>query len=279
MSVGSGRSVRSGTPTHETTERRVGAGWAERTSPTLAELSSRDPIVIIPVGSVEQHGRHLPVGTDAFAAEAVARVAAERWRGDRPVLFLPTLWTGLSPHHMGLAGSITLRAETFIALVHDVCVSLLRQGVRRVLLLNGHGGNVAALDVVLTKLGEAGLEIDRVAAVTYWHLVADRAPELRESQPGGTGHAGEFETSLMLATHRQLVIADEAESHYPELPSRYLASDLFEAGRARRYIPFDRVSPTGTFGDPSLASLEKGERILEACVEELLAFLEDFSGW
>lgn len=253
--------------------------WADNTSPMLADAIARDPIVIVPVGSTEQHGHHLPVGTDAFSAETVARRAAAHWDDERPLLLLPTLWTGLSPHHMGLAGSITLTTATFIDVVVDVCASLLHHGVRRILLLNGHGGNVAALDVALARLGERGWEVPRVAALTYFHLLGARSAELRDSRTGGTGHAGEFETSLMLATHGSLVHMDEAVTCYPAHPSGYLSSDLFDRAPARRYVPFDALSPSGTLGDPSLASRDKGERIAEACGEELGAFLRDFGSW
>ena len=255
------------------------SNWWEHTSPSLGQAIGEDPIVVIPVGSIEQHGNHLPVGTDSFAADAVARRAAEGWEGKRRLFLLPTVWSGLSPHHMGLPGSITLRSETFIRVLEDITASLLHQGVRRILLLNGHGGNVSALDVALTRLGERGFETDRVAAVTYWHLVAHRAAELRESRSGGTGHAGEFETSLMLATKGEHVVLDDAVVAYPETGSSYLSTDLFEGAPARRFIPFDRVSASGTFGDPSLASREKGERILEICAQELRAFLADFADW
>jgi creatinine amidohydrolase len=252
--------------------------WADLTSPTLEGAISRDPVAVVPIGSVEQHGRHLPVGTDAFAAEAIARGAASRWTAEQPLLLLPTLWTGLSPHHMGLPGSLTLRTSTFIDVVQDVCTSLLHHGVRRIVLLNGHGGNVSALGVVLARLGEQGLPVERVAVVTYWHLVAHRTSEFRDTRHGGTGHAGEFETSLMLATHEQLV-KEGAEVCYPELPSDYLSTDLFAEGLAKRYVAFDRLSETGTLGDPSAASAEKGRRILIACSEELHAFLTDFASW
>lgn len=253
--------------------------WADLTSPVLAAAIRRDPITVVPIGSVEQHGHHLPLGTDAFAAEAVARGAASRWTGERPLLLSPTLWTGLSPHHMGLAGSITLRTSTFVDLVEDVCSSLLHHGVRRIVLLNGHGGNAAALGVLLARLGEQGLPVERVVVVTYWDLVAHRTSEFRESRHGGTGHAGEFETSLMLATHDQLVNSDAAQVCYPELPSDYLSTDLFTGGRVSRYVPFDRLSESGTLGDPSAASVEKGRRIMAACTEELHAFLTDFASW
>ncbi|HEX7003674.1 MAG TPA: creatininase family protein [Trueperaceae bacterium] len=255
------------------------SNWADNTSPSLGQAIAEDPIVVVPVGSIEQHGNHLPVGTDGFAVEAVARRAVESWQGRRKVFLLPTLWTGLSPHHMNLPGTITLRSETFISVLEDICISLLHHGVRRILLLNGHGGNISAMDVALARLGERKLETERVVALTYWHLVASRAAEMRESRVGGTGHAGEFETSLMLATQPDQVKLDEAQVAYPELPSGYLSTDLFEGAPARRYIPFDKLSSSGTFGDPSLATLEKGERILRVCSEELLAFLHDFQAW
>lgn len=253
--------------------------WAHETSPRLADTIGEDPIAMVPVGSIEQHGGHLPVGTDTFAAEAVVREAARRWDAERPLLVLPAVWTGLSPHHMGLAGSITLRSDTFLALLEDICVSLLHHGVQRIVLVNGHGGNDSAMDVVLARLGERGLPTERIAALTYWRLVAHRAAELRESGSGGTGHAGEFETSLMLATHGTSVRMEEAIVAYPKLPSAYLTTDLFESSRVRRYVPFDQVSPSGTFGDPSLADESKGQRILEVCSQELLSFLKDFSAW
>ena len=257
----------------------MGIAWTDHTSPSLARLVERDPIAILPLGSVEQHGHHLPVGTDSFAAETLARRAAERWSGEQPILVLPALWTGLSPHHMGLAGSITLRSETFVKVLEDVCASVLHHGVRRVLLLNGHGGNAAAMEVALTRLGERGLPSERVAGVSYWNLIVDRVREWRESPVGGTGHAGELETSLMLATHAHLVELDHASAYIPDLPSSYLSTDMFVGAPVRRYIAFDALSPTGTIGDPSTATRAKGERILQICVDELIDFLEDFAGW
>src|SRR4029450_7853709 len=126
----------------------------ENTSPILATAVARDPVCLLPVGSVEQHGNHIPVGCDANSAAAVAlRAAAGLETSERPVLVLPTLWYGYSPHHMPFAGTITLRSETFLSVVQDVLDSLLGQGVRRAVILNGHGGNVSSLDVGASRLG------------------------------------------------------------------------------------------------------------------------------
>src|SRR5262249_41614997 len=140
--------------------------WQENTSPALAAAVARDPIVILPVGSVEQHGKHLPVGCDANSAEAVALRAAEGLSGAaQPVLLLGPLWYGYSPHHMGFAGTVTLGSETFLSVVQDVVQSVLSQGVRRVVILNGHGGNVSSLDVVASRLGQAWHGKARIVAL------------------------------------------------------------------------------------------------------------------
>ena len=194
--------------------------WEENTSPTLAAAVARDPVVVLPVGSIEQHGNHIPVGCDANSAEAVAlRAAAGLEASERPVLVLPTLWYGYSPHHMAFAGTVTLRSETFLSVVQDVVDSVLAQGVRRAVILNGHGGNVSSLDVVASRLGHAWHGKARIVAVTYFHLAAARQDEFRESEMGGMGHACEFETSLQLAIHPELVDMKAAATCYPRPPS------------------------------------------------------------
>ena len=253
--------------------------WVENTAPDIEESIERDPVVILPVGSIEQHGKHVPVGCDAIASEVVALRAAEVLNRDPLVLVLPPLWYGYSPHHMGFSGTVTLRSETFISVLCEICRSLLEQGARRVLLLNGHGGNIGSVDVAVCRIGEDWRAPERVAAVTYWHLVAHRTAEFRESAEGGTGHAGEFETSLMLAVNEHLVRMERAVTHYPKMLSSALTTDLFGFSKVKLYNDFRDLSPTGTLGDPSLASKAKGEKILAACVEELTVFLRDFAKW
>jgi len=259
---------------------RLRLRWEENTSPTLAAAVARDPVVILPVGSIEQHGNHLPVGCDANSAEAVALRAAEGFLDvERPVLVLPALWYGYSPHHMAFAGTVTLRSETFLAVVQDVLDSVLSQGVRRVVILNGHGGNVSSLDVVASRLGQAWHGKARIVAVTYFQLAAARQDEFRESTMGGMGHACEFETSVQLALHPDQVDMSTAVPCYPRPPSPRQSTDLFGSSVVRGYHDFKDLSPTGTLGDPSLASREKGEMILGICVEELRTFLAEFATW
>jgi creatinine amidohydrolase len=254
--------------------------WEENTSLALAAAVARDPVVVLPVGSVEQHGNHLPVGCDANSAEAVALRAAEGLgNSERPILVLPTLWYGYSPHHMGFAGTVTLRSETFLAVVQDVLESVLAHGVRRAVILNGHGGNVSSLDVAASRLGHAWHGKARIVAVTYFHLAAPRQDEFRQSAMGGMGHACEFETSVQLFVHPELVDMSAAVTCYPRPPSPRQSTDLFGTSTVRSYHDFKDLSATGTLGDPSLASREKGEAILRICVEELRGFLREFADW
>jgi creatinine amidohydrolase len=196
-----------------------------------------------------------------------------------PVLVLPTISYGYSPHHMAFKGTVTLRSDTFLAVVTDVVESVLQHGARRVVMLNGHGGNVSSLDVVASRLGHAWHGRARIASVTYFRLAAARAAEFRESRHGGMGHACEFETSLQLALRPDLVDMTAATTCYPELPSSRQSTGLFGTSLVHAYHDFRDLSPSGVLGDPSLASKAKGESILRACVEELSAFLIDFASW
>lgn len=256
-----------------------GVQWQVQTRPDIAACDRERTVVVLPLGAVEQHGLHMPLGTDTMLAAAVAEGAARRLAGTVPVLLLPPPWYGYSPHHMSFPGTVTLSSATFMAMVKDIAGSVLAHGFRRLALVNGHGGNVSVLDVVASDLGHAWHRRARIAAATYFALVAHRAPEFRESAVGGMGHACEFETSLMLHLAGEAVRMERAETCYPETNSPFLATDLFGRSLARTYIDFADLSATGTFGDPGLASAEKGARIFASCVEELSRFLADFAQW
>ena len=180
---------------------------------------------------------------------------------------------------MAFKGTVTLRSETFLAVVADIAEAVLGHGCRRLILLNGHGGNVSSLDVVASRLGQAWRGRARIAAVTYFHLASGRAAEFRQSEEGGMGHACEFETSLQLTLHPELVDMAVAITCYPTLPSPRQSTDLFGTSQVRAYHDFHDLSPSGVLGDPALASAEKGETILRVCVEELTTLVQDFARW
>jgi creatinine amidohydrolase len=250
--------------------------WEELTSPQIAALDRDATVVILPIGSVEQHGHHLPLGTDTILAHEVSLAAARTAGG---VVVLPPPWYGFSAHHMRFPGSVTLRAETLMALVEDVVGSAVNHGFRRILVVNGHGGNGGAIDVLASTLGHKHYAAARIVTLTYFALARDSIATLRKSAAGGLGHACEFETSLVQHLRPDLVHIERAAGTYPDAGSRYLTTDLIGSQAVRVYHDFADLSASGTLGDPSLASPEAGRLFFDGSVEALAAFIADFRGW
>ena len=251
--------------------------WEELSVPEIDGLDRARTVVILPVGSVEQHGRHMPVGTDTILAHSVALAAAASLKGR--VAVLPPPWYGFSAHHMRFAGTVTLRAETMMALVEDIAASVVAHGFQRLLVVNGHGGNNGVVDVLASKLGHHFYGEARIAGLTYFQLARAAIAEMRQSRPGGMGHACEFETSMMQHVRPDLVAAERAAVTYPDPGSGYLTTDLLGGSAVRTYHDFGDLSESGTLGDPSLATPEKGSRFHDAVVGELVRFIEDFAQW
>jgi creatinine amidohydrolase len=251
--------------------------FEELTSPEVASLDRDRTILVLPLGSVEQHGNHMPLGTDTLLAHGVSLAAAERSQGGTVVL--PPPWYGFSAHHMRFAGSITLGAETLMAVAEDIVGSLVSHGFRRVLIVNGHGGNGGVVDLLASKLGHRHYGQARIAALTYFQLARDAIAALRRSEPGGMGHACEFETAMVQHIRPDLVKMERAMATYPDPGSPYLTTDLLGGSAIKTYLDFADLSPTGTLGDPALATPEAGERFFAAVVAELAALIEDFRTW
>jgi creatinine amidohydrolase len=239
----------------------------------VGALDRERTVVVVPTGSIEQHGPHLPLDTDSFLCANVARVAAERARQKGPVLVTPTACFGSSEHHMAFPGTVTLRPETFGQAVAEICVSLARHGLRRQVVVNGHGGNTALLAAAVQQLGfEAPIQ---VLAVDYWTLARELAAEVRESPSGGMGHACEFETSLMLylrpeSVRRELIAREIVGPRYAD--ERF---DLFESGAVTAHWKTHELTRSGVMGAPDLATEEKGRLLFEACAEGLANLIEE----
>ena len=250
--------------------------WEELTTKRIDDLDRDRTVVILPLGSVEQHGNHLPLGTDSILAHDVALATAKQ-AGDAVVL--PPPWYGFSAHHMRFPGSITLRVETLMALVEDIVGSVIAHGFGRILVVNGHGGNSGAIDVLASTLGHMHYGTARIAALTYFQLAREAIADLRLSETGGMGHAGEFETALLQHLRPELVDVKTAATCYPDPGSSYLSTDLLGASAIRTYLDFSDLSPSGTLGDPNLASPELGAKYFLAVVRQLALFLADFRQW
>ena len=242
------------------TVRQTRWGWLKTTEFDRAAVART--VVILPIGSIEQHGPHLPVEVDSLLVTEVAKRAA--LTADAPVLVLPTLWVSLAEHHMSDAGSLTLDFHTLLAFVRCVVRSLQRQGYQRVLLLNGHGGNMAALTVIVDLLG-VELAMPLVTA-TYWMVAAQEFSRLLEGQ-SNVLHACEAETSMVMHLRPELV--DAAAACTVDAP----ATGFLQAGGMHRWRSMAHWSRTGVVGTPHLASAQKGALLLDAAAKALAAHL------
>ena len=250
--------------------------WGALTRAEIAAARDAGALPILTVGSVEQHGDHLPVDTDTLSAYRITMAAAERATGIH-ALVLPPPSFGFSPHHQAWPGTITLRLSTFLALITDVAESVARAGFDRLLIVNGHGGNNGPLAAICTELVSRGL---RVAAISYF---APGEPEWAKLLPGqkrGVGHACAYETALQLAlrpTERQHI---EGRIHAlpPRLVPAYVEGEGNPlAGTGATYAALFPANDPGYYGDPAAATLATGEALLEATIAALARFLETFA--
>jgi len=246
--------------------------FSELRAPELRALAGPRTVVIVPVASIEQHGPHLPVMTDTLLASEVARRAARLAASVRPTLVTECVWSGLSEHHMSLGGTLTLDFAAFDRLIGGVVGSLSRHGFRRVLLLNGHGGNVAALQTVAEQL-TLRHEMAVVAA-TYWQLAAHLLGPLLQRQKG-IRHACEAETAMVMALRPDLV--DERQLAAARYPDPRDADDHHDDGY--RWMSFAEKTPTGALGEPQVATAELGERLLSTAAEHIAGRLLDDAFW
>lgn len=252
--------------------------WGHMTWTEIREAAEHKRVVLIPVGVIEQHGYHLPTQTDTFLAGEVARRAAEQVPD--LALVVPPIVHGFVPHHMDFPGTITVRAPVFIAYCVDVCTSVISHGFTKLLFVNGHGGNISALDLAAkTVTLDTGAFC---ASISHFELepVKQAVAELRESPgAGGMLHADEYETSLYLAVDESAVRMDEVVREFEVPESRYFWLDQFGGdGRlaAARWIqPWSAFTESGVAGDPTLATREKGERWLEAAISGLAELVRE----
>jgi creatinine amidohydrolase len=252
---------------------REGILYYELTWPEVKEAAERGRVPLLPVGSIEQHGPHLPLVTDIFLAYTICVKAAEKAPED--LLVMSPICYGYSEHHMDFPGTISINGDHFMNYVYDVCRSLSCHGFKRIIILNGHGGNIPFLDVVVRRLTNETSSI--YAMVPWWNLVLEEASRLRESEfPGGMAHSGELETSVMLYLKPESVHLDRAVKDIGFQRSEFIWFDLMKRSPVYFSERFSRVSKTGTIGDPTVATAEKGRRILEAAVNNLVNFAREF---
>ena len=251
--------------------------FGDLTSPQLAEVIARDPLALLPIGQLEEHGRHLPVSTDLVIAERVVRAAAEGLR-DAECLVLPAVWSGYSGKELAKwPGTIRLRTRVFADMVFDVVRSLTDMGIRKVVTVNGHGHHPAILEMVAREIAdETGIYI---ACVDVAKMAAPAVARYRKSEPGGCIHGGEFETSLMLYLGAAV---DMAQAHGDDLfrySSVNVPADGFAGGKRVFWSTWGiQRSKTGIYGDPTVASAETGQLIFVEAVANLVGFCREYHG-
>ena len=236
-------------------------------------------IPVLPVGTVEQHGPHLPLKIDFWSADSIVDEAARR-RPDR-LLAMPVISYGYTTHVMDFPGSITIHYETFIRYVLDVIKSVVHHGFKKVIVVNGHGSNATPLDLAARR---ANIETDAVVAVTNWWSLLTVDPEFagrwRESEfPGGCAHACELETSLALRLDESAVRKDLVESRQTwtnAQESRFESVDLFGFGPVAVTSWTSTYTETGVCGSAGLATAEKGELVFEEAVTRLAEWGDEF---
>lgn len=244
--------------------------WQELTAEELREKAAKDAVVVLPVASMEQHGPHLPVGVDTILCGGVCRLAAER--ADTDVVVAPTLWCGLAEHHMAFGGTFTFDIPTYRAVLLALLKSIERHGFHRVVIVNGHGGNIAALAAFLPDFArETSLQ---VRATTYFLLAQEAMAPFMDDQVSVL-HACEVETSMMMVLAPETVRQDR-------LPEAFgmLGADLTALTRPTvgRYQPFREMTQTGVIGDARKATPAKGTAFLDAAADALAKLLSDRGG-
>jgi creatinine amidohydrolase len=227
--------------------------------------------VLLPIGAVEQHGSHLPVDVDIRCAQSVCDAVAASAEG---VIVAPPISWGFSAAQVFRPGTITLRAETLLNLLRDVCGSIFDVGFRQLLVINGHNGNK-------WMAGQAVSDVARPAgtyfgALTYFDLAIDAFQAHRRSGIGGEGHAGELETSIYMHLRPEAVGEDRAVRYVESFTDAGMR-DLAVRGPAQigGPRPMGLVYPDGVMGDPTVATAELGERLFDAAVAGIEQIIAD----
>jgi creatinine amidohydrolase len=252
--------------------------WSDLKSPDFAGLDLTRCIAVLPVAAVEQHGPHLPLNVDATLVEGVIAAALPHLPQTQPVLFLPTQSVGFSPEHGRFAGTLTLKAETVIRLWTELAESVTQTGVKKLVLLNSHGGQVGLLDVVARDL-RARLGM-LVYSVNWFNLPLtgeDGKPvnDLFSAEEHRFGiHAGEIETSMMLALKPDQVDMAKAQNFHSTSQDRAAKFSILGDGRSAKLAwQMQDYNPQGAVGNAAAATADKGRALLGAAGRSLARLL------
>jgi creatinine amidohydrolase len=242
------------------------------TWPEMKEAIAQQKLIILPTGSTEQHGPHLPLDVDVFLCESVCLEVGRRC-ADK-VLVLPPISYGLNLHHIDFPGTVHIEPEVFIAFCLNITKSVAYHGFQKILIVNGHGSNAPLIDLIARK---TVLETPSLCfATTYFWFLLEEFKKVRESEV--IAHADEFETSLYLHLAPERVQMEKAVEDNDRM-GKFVSSD----STANYFVRFNdywgRWTKTGVHGDPTKATAEKGRVIFEAAVTGIMELVDELRGW
>ncbi len=251
--------------------------WAERSWKEIQQLDKGLP-VIVPLGSCEQHGTHLPVFVDTLQVDAIAQ-RLEAILGNKAII-LPTLWLGASEHHRDFPGRISLRPTLYSRVIQSLAGCVLDSGFQRIHFLNGHGGNLVPVSQALTELVVTDDRFDAASLSLgcWWQTASDAmSPSEHGMDTPHLTHACEYETSLMLALREDLVHLSQLDPKHTERERPWASAQWCH--KVEGFHRFHRWTSSGHMGKPELATAEKGHSLLESVSREIARFILDFSQW
>ncbi|MCR8958435.1 creatininase family protein [Variovorax sp. S2] len=251
--------------------------WSQLTTRDFAALDVAATVAVLPLGATEQHGPHLPLGVDTVLADGIVAASLPLLPADLPVLFLPTQQIGLSPEHARFAGTLTLSAETVIRMWKEIGAGVARAGVKKLVLFNAHGGHVGAMDIVARELrAEHGLI---VYSVSWFNLpLGDAGAQFGAGEHRFGVHAGDIETSMMLALAPQQVRMDEAKNFRSTSEQRAADYAILGNGKSAKLgWAMEDYNPQGAAGNAAAATAARGQAVVDAAAEQLALLLAEVS--
>jgi creatinine amidohydrolase len=252
--------------------------WADLTTRDFAHLDPAATVAVLPLGATEQHGPHLPLSVDQTLVDGIVAACLPQLPAQVPVLFLPTQQTGYSPEHSRFAGTLTHSAPTVIAAWTEIGEAVARSGLKKLLLLNSHGGQVSLMDIVARELRTRCNLI--VYSCSWWNLpLGDEVNGLFSAREHRFGvHAGEIETSMMLALRPEQVDMSAARDFKSSSEERAVRYPILGNGRSAKLgWHMQDYNLEGAAGDAKAATAEKGRAVVDAAGKQLALLLEEFS--
>ena len=247
-------------------KKKAGFLWEEFTWPEIEAYLKTVDTVILPCGAIEQHGPHLPLDVDYYDAKYMAYKVAEACEDPKP-LVLPTIPFGVSYHHDGFKGTLSVTNDALSKFVYDLGMSLAHNGVKKIIILNGHGDNAPTLSYAAQMINRdakifVGVDTGETSDIDLINLI----------ETPNDAHAGEIETSTTLAIRPEMVQMDKAQESTLKFGSKYL--DFDNDRSISWYVRTDKISESGIMGDATKATKEKGEEMWEVMIRNMVRFVE-----